>query len=562
MPIEVQCGWLAHCRDDAATLSEPEWHAMIGIVGKCEDGARHVHEWSASYKTYSKKETNEYLKRTQKHGPRTCHAIRYDLHGEPYCKVCPSWGMIKSPIVLGMPPVAKANDDPFQLDMTTPAGYPSINGATAQGGPTPQTAQMPQAAWRSKLFYKGKSKDELTQNVYNLMAILANHEHWQRADTVLWWDSVRGRPMCGEQEIDDALMMDIASWFGEIVRLPITSPRLLEQCVIASCKSRPRDLLQYWLNGIPAWDQVPRLNTWLCTITGIETRAYAQDVSRLLIVSMIARAMMPGCQYRYVVILQGRQDLGKSELIRALATPAWYVELSMALEAKEAHMMLQGSWVAELGELDSLSRTGKTRLKSFLTLREDSYIPKYSNFRQRTERRTIFIGTTNKETYFGDETGNTRFLPLTLGDEMDLKAFQAMRTQLFAEGLHYYHAHADDWWQLSSEGLKTAKEEREQRRITNVYEQPLHEWLEHGRANARRYDGTGAPVPLKYVEHETSWQEIAEWFLKLENLEKWKDRSLQMQIGEALTALGWQVKQVWKNGRNTNIWRKGTPAPF
>jgi predicted P-loop ATPase len=81
-------------------------------------------------------------------------------------------------------------------------------------------------------------------------------------------------------------------------------------------------------------------------LAGAKYDAYGQDISRLIPVSMIARAMKPGCQYRYVVILEGPEDLGKSKLIKALASPEWYRELSHGLEGKEAHMILQGVWVA------------------------------------------------------------------------------------------------------------------------------------------------------------------------------------------------------------------------
>src|SRR5262249_34686913 len=45
--IVACCPWLRHCRDDAAHLSEPEWFAMLSIAGRCVDGARVAHEWSA-----------------------------------------------------------------------------------------------------------------------------------------------------------------------------------------------------------------------------------------------------------------------------------------------------------------------------------------------------------------------------------------------------------------------------------------------------------------------------------------------------------------------------------
>ena len=101
-PIVTGCAWLRHCRDDAATLSEPEWYGMLGIVGRCEAGEQMAHEWSVPYPRYSKDETVRKLQHALADaGPRTCNTIRFDLGADSYCRDCQHWGKIKSPIVLG-----------------------------------------------------------------------------------------------------------------------------------------------------------------------------------------------------------------------------------------------------------------------------------------------------------------------------------------------------------------------------------------------------------------------------------------------------------------------------
>lgn len=97
------CPWLTHCRDDAATLSEPEWYAMLGIVGRCVDGDQQAHEWSAPYPRYTHQETQAKLQHALTDpGPRTCNYIRYELSGESYCARCVYWQQITSPITLAM----------------------------------------------------------------------------------------------------------------------------------------------------------------------------------------------------------------------------------------------------------------------------------------------------------------------------------------------------------------------------------------------------------------------------------------------------------------------------
>jgi putative DNA primase/helicase len=220
-------------------------------------------------------------------------------------------------------------------------------------------------------------------------------------------------------------------------------------------------------------------------------------------------------------------------------------------------MMLHGAWVAEMPELDSLSRTEETRLKAFITLKEDTYIPKYSNFRITTPRRTIFVGTTNEESYLKGQTGNTRFLPIKITHVVAVDDFLVMREQLLAEALVYYKQHLQDWWMFPEDALPEAKAMRDARRIVNVFEEPLREWLSTGRFFDTLLDDGKPHVP---IAGETTWREIARWFLKMESPERWKDVPLQKQIAAALRALGWEQLVEWCEDdtgtkKSRRIWR-------
>jgi putative DNA primase/helicase len=101
-PIERGCAWMRHCKEDAKSLPEPEWVAMLSILGRCLNGEALAHEWSSPYKKYSRDETEYKLSHALKAGPRTCKNICEALNGEKeYCSQCLSWGKISSPINLG-----------------------------------------------------------------------------------------------------------------------------------------------------------------------------------------------------------------------------------------------------------------------------------------------------------------------------------------------------------------------------------------------------------------------------------------------------------------------------
>lgn len=412
------------------------------------------------------------------------------------------------------------------------------------------------AAWMKDLFtYKG---GELKQNAYNIGQILRLHPYWHMPERKLWYDVIRGYHMSGPDQISKALATKATQWFGGQMRLAISNIDLLKLCMESQAADNHVDLLAAHLLALRAWDRKPRLESWLCDVTGAEDNAYTRYLSRALPVSMVARVMQPGCPCRLVVILEGKENIGKSHLVEAIATQEWYTILSMSLEGKDSHIMLHKYWVAELAELDSLSRTEEARMKAFVTMETDTYVPKYSNVSVSIPRRTIFMGTTNDASgYLKGQSGNTRYYPLKVGDRINVDMFRAIREQVFAEAIVWHSENQDTWWQEPSDVTARANEERELRRQASDFEQPLHEWLEYARYDDDYYDNGKL---VRFTKNETSWPEIARHFLKIDAPERWKDRSLQMQIASALKALGWTSTPVWRFGRNTRIWTLPEPG--
>jgi hypothetical protein len=100
------CPFIQHCRDDAATLSEPEWWSMVHILAVFgKPGKAKIHELSAPYPEYTEEETEQKIKDALKAGekeigPHTCLFIQQDLHFDcPDDCLAKKWGL-KSPVVL------------------------------------------------------------------------------------------------------------------------------------------------------------------------------------------------------------------------------------------------------------------------------------------------------------------------------------------------------------------------------------------------------------------------------------------------------------------------------
>jgi predicted P-loop ATPase len=269
---------------------------------------------------------------------------------------------------------------------------------------------------------------------------------------------------------------------------------------------------------------------------------------------MVARAIEPGCISRRVVIFEGPEEYRKSTLVRELAGEDWTVELSIGLDNKEAHMMLRGAWLAELPELDSVSKTEDPRLKAFFTMRKDSYIPKFSNNRVDHPRRTIFCGTTNDVKYLRGQTGNTRYLPIAVGKVADIEGFLQDREQVFAEALDYYSKHQDDWWQMSFAAEAEAIAQRDGRRVTTVLEEELKEWLCEGRfKNQYTYEG----MVHTFVPGEVTLEEIGRYFLELPRQADWTTGRIPVEIKDVMEKrLKWTQDFPKRNGKTVRVYKE------
>jgi Virulence-associated protein E-like domain/Domain of unknown function (DUF3854) len=402
-------------------------------------------------------------------------------------------------------------------------------------------AHQPGQAWQlelTKADHHGLRRD----TPRNLQLAFAHLEPWA---SQCWLDVVRNRYMLGDQPLTNELETEARVELERQVGIVCNSQQKVMAALHYQCHQHKRDLLREWLRSLPTWDGQRRLHCWLQAYAHAPDNALSQDVSRLLPASMVARALDPGCQYRYVVILEGPQNSGKSKLVEALASPEWYSEFSQGVEGKEAQMRLKNAWVSEFAELASFSRTEEARLKSFITLKEDAYVPKYLNYEERYKRRTVFVGTHNPtpdNEYFRDQTGNTRYLPIEV-KEINVEGFEAIRPQLFAEAMHYYAEHgpqgSGDWWKLSPEGEAIAEQMQEERRQKGVYEEDLRDWL------------------IRTRRTETYWPDIAENFLGLSRKEQ-VNKSYQMEIAKSLKAIGWEKRtRTSIKGKQVMPWRPG-----
>lgn len=171
--------------------------------------------------------------------------------------------------------------------------------------------------------------------------------------------------------------------------------------------------VQDYINGL-IWDGTPRLDTMFIDYLGAEDNDYNRAVCRKSFTAAIARAMQPGCKYDNMLILCGRQGLGKSTILDKMSR-GWFNDSIRTFEGKEASELLQGVWLVEVAELDAFRRTDVSRIKQFLSLRADRYRAAYGRNVKELPRCCAFFGTCNQMDFLQDMTGNRRFWPVDVG---------------------------------------------------------------------------------------------------------------------------------------------------
>jgi predicted P-loop ATPase len=159
------------------------------------------------------------------------------------------------------------------------------------------------------------------------------------------------------------------------------------------------------------WDGVERVEHFASKYLGAEDTPYHRLVSKCTLIGAVARIMEPGCKADHVMILEGRQGIGKSTSLTHLFEP-WFSDEIADLGSKDAAMQLSGVWCIELAELSSMTRSEIERVKAFISRRADRFRPSYGRNVIEVPRQAVFVGTTNSDSYLRDETGGRRFLPV------------------------------------------------------------------------------------------------------------------------------------------------------
>lgn len=417
--------------------------------------------------------------------------------------------------------------------------------------------------WLSWFYDKEKGRWNVSRKT-----VIAALENAPELQGVVAYDELRNTVVCrrafpwayskpGEIRGADALLL--GKWLTDTWGLPSISKASLDEGLQTVAHSQRYHPVREWLGGI-VWDKKRRIDRWLMHALG-ETPAtvpaalaeYLGLVGRYWVMGMVWRVMEPGCKFDYCPVLEGSGGLRKSTLVEVLAGSEYYSDTPFEVgRGKEGPEQVQGCWLYEIAELTHFSKAEVGAIKAFISSKVDRYRVAYGSTVEAFPRQCVLVGTTNEDTYLRDRTGNRRFWPVPVRNQINTEFVAKYRDQLLAEAYELYLQGAS-YTPSADEEKRLFHPMQESRLVETAVESELLAVL-------TRKPVAAATGPLGFVHCEATFVTIAQLVQALSMDAAKAPPGLQGQITAWLKHEGWERVKRQVNG--VRAWGFTRPAEW
>ena len=186
-----------------------------------------------------------------------------------------------------------------------------------------------------------------------------------------------------------------------------------------------------YLELLPSWDGVARVNTMLQDVFGVEDTLLTQAIDRLILMMAIKRTLSPGYKNDVIPVLRGEQGWGKSAFVRQLLPPGevgdeWYGDsIDFYSDEKTRIEATDGKVIVEWAEMSSLHGPMLAKAKAYQTRNNDNSIRgAFARNAEARPRRFIIIATTDADSPLPDDpAGNRRYVLVELRHGADVESW-------------------------------------------------------------------------------------------------------------------------------------------
>jgi predicted P-loop ATPase len=304
----------------------------------------------------------------------------------------------------------------------------------------------------------------------------------------------------------------------------------IEDAMVAESSIRRFHPICDWLDSLK-WDGKPRIDNWLSYAFEAPKTAMNRAVGAKFLIASVRRIKNPGTKFDHMMVLEGKQGIGKSTAIKALFSAPWFSDsIPPDLNSKDAAMALLGVWCLEFAEIEQLIKADVETIKAFLSRSVDRYRPPYGKVYIDRPRQGVLIGTTNSDDYLRDTSGNRRIWPVRC-ITANSAWLDENRDQLWAEAVNRESSEETIW--LDDDDVKAeAMDIQSDRMVQDVWHLRIAEW-----SSSRR---------------ETTVSDVLEYALSVPP--ERMNRSSEMRVAGVLKAMGWNKKTVRRGKHVYKTW--------
>lgn len=321
-------------------------------------------------------------------------------------------------------------------------------------------------------------------------------------------------------------------FFGVNENLNISKSDAIDIVRAIAIKNQFHPVKEYLESCAAQYPKSNILDDFALKVFGTSEPIYSTYIKKML-VGAVARIFKAGVKNDTCLILQGKQGSRKSSFFNALGGEWFTDNCDKNLIDKDNLLRLHRHWIIELGEIDRIVNSRhEGELKRFLSSPSDVVRRPYERMSKELDRGFIFVGSTNRDDFLSDATGDRRFWVIPVNQNINTEFVAQHRNEIWAAAVALYRSGYA--WHLNEIEDAARQNLNERYRSQSPWHSMIESYLE-GR------ERTSTNEIIAMIQPDVS---------KV-------SRSMQREIADILTTLGWGRNGLRHraviNGNTTNM---------